>query len=288
MSALPVRYTNHHHVASTKTTAGPVVVAVNKAAVAGGVQSAYHRHQQQMQHHQQHRHHHTPPVKRHPTKMAAARRAKSRSRTRPGAANPANSASANSPAKRRVGKAAAKQRKMPPQLAVPKPEQQDTQGLTAQHMVLDVPAIEAGAAGAAAAGEEKTVAVAEMDTVPSVEGDALRTPDAAEEGETTQNAGAEDEQQQQLQRELEQPQMDTSEAMEEEDEAAAASPAMTSVSTMTAEVDATPQAAPAPRRSNEELFAELQEALALEPKYQPALFLPHSSQVRKLVGDRND
>lgn len=69
--------------------------------------------------------------------------------------------------------------------------------------------------------------------------------------------------------------MDTSEAMDEV--ASSSSSFMGDASN--AEAAEAVAAVPQPRRPNEELFAELQEALALEPKYQPTLYLPQSSQV---------
>lgn len=297
MSTLPVRYTNNHHVASSKT-ASPIVVAVNKAAVAGCVSAAYHRHQQ----HQQQRHHHTPPVKRHPTKMAAARRAKSKSRSRMSCPGSGSAASASSPAKRRNGKAG---KKLPPQVMCNQAQQhqqepQSTeQGLTAQHMVLDVSAGNGGLDCAVAATQLDTVlgvngggdnGLAEWTT--QVGGDAaLRTPDAASATSDRLSAAIEEQHNNkvtdnekgigELQHQQDDQLMDTSETMDDDEVASTSSQSGVAVSVATMTMDADAMIAPMimPRRSNEELFVELQEALALEPKYQPIMYLPHSSKV---------
>lgn len=311
MSALPVRYTNNHHVAPSKT-ASPIVVAVNKTGLAGCcVQSAYHRQQQQ----QHQRHHQTPPVKRHPTKMAAARRAKSRSRSR---ASAASGTSAGSPAKRRNGKAGAK--KLPQLMSGPQSQQQQSErtqqteqqqqqvaaSLTAQQMVLDVVAATSSNGAPEAtntvgdAGRRTTTSV-EWGTQVLVGEDVLRTPDAAacerllaatedlqqQPGNVTDHETGlvvRSQQQQQHNNNMnEMHLMDTSEAMEDDDSELPSTSA--GCSGVAGGVDAdSPAVVVAPRRSNEELFAELQEALALEPKYQPSLYLPQSSQVSQKRG----
>lgn len=316
MSALPVRYTNNHHVAPSKT-ASPIVVAVNKTGLAGCcVQSAYHRQQQQ----QHQRHHQTPPVKRHPTKMAAARRAKSRSRSR---ASSASGTSAGSPAKRRNGKAggAAGAKKLPQLMTGPQSQQQQQEmtqqteqqqqvaaSLTAQQMVLDVVAA-TGSNGAPAATTTNAVGDAGRRTTTSVEWgtqvlvgeDVLRTPDAAAcerllaATEDLQQPGNVTDHETGLVVRSPQQQhnnnnsmnemhlMDTSEAMEDEDSELPSTSAGCSGSVGGVDAES-PAVVVAPRRSNEELFAELQEALALEPKYQPSLYLPQSSQVSQKRG----
>lgn len=315
MSALPVRYTNNHHVAPSKT-ASPIVVAVNKTGLAGCcVQSAYHRQQQQ----QHQRHHQTPPVKRHPTKMAAARRAKSRSRSRA-----SSGTSAGSPAKRRNGKAggAAGAKKLPQLMNGPQGQQQQQEmtqqteqqqqvaaSLTAQQMVLDVVAATTGSNGAPAATTTNAVGDAGRRTTTSVEWgtqvlvgeDVLRTPDAAAcerllaATEDLQQPGNVTDHETGLVVRSPQQQhnnnnsmnemhlMDTSEAMEDEDSELPSTSAGCSGSAGGVDAES-PAVVVAPRRSNEELFAELQEALALEPKYQPSLYLPQSSQVSQTRG----
>lgn len=227
--------------------------------------------------------------------MAAARRAKSKSRSRVACSTSGMVVSTSSPTKRRNGKAG---RKLPPQLTSNQTQQhqqelQSTeQGLTAQHMVLDVSAANSsidceGATqldtilGGNGGGES---GLAEWTT--QVGGDAvLRTPDAASAKGDMLSAAIEQQPQKVTDKKIEIVEqddhiMDTSETMDEVASTSSQSGVDVSVTSMTMDADAMILPIILPRRRNEELFVELQEALALEPKYQPIMYLPHSSKVR--------